>query len=202
MKKLILFDLDGVLLDSEDNMRQAWKQVLIKTDIGISFEDYFSRIGCPFKDILLSLGIKSDFDEIEKVYMTASFDLLKDASFFTNVNETLHKIHALGVKMGVVTSKDYLRTKAVLKQINIPFVSIQSPCKIYRGKPAPDHLLVAMAEAGEDPSDTIYVGDMETDYIAAKRAGIDYVHAAWGYGKIIDSVPYLNTISDLPGYIL
>ena len=59
-----------------------------------------------------------------------------------------------------------------------------------------------MAEAGEDPFDTIYVGDMETDYIAAKRAGIDYVHAAWGYGKIIDSIPYLNSISDLPKYIL
>ena len=201
IKRLMLFDLDGVLLDSKDNMRKSWMHVLERTNLKITFEDYFSRIGRPFRDIMIDLGVLSDLEKIEKIYMTASFDFLEEAIFFPNVRDSLNQLHASGVKLGIVTSKDELRTKAVLQQIDTPFVTIQSPSGHYRGKPAPDYLMIAMAEAGEDPSDTLYVGDMRTDYEAARRAGIDYVHAAWGYGEPIELVDNISNISDLHRYI-
>ncbi len=200
-KRLILFDLDGVLLDSQENMRQAWGVVREKTGLEMPFEDYFALIGRPFKDIMARLGVTSDIKQIEKIYMTASFDFLSDASFFNGVRESLRELDDMGIKMGVVTSKDKPRTKAVLSQLDVKFVSIQSPNDILRGKPAPDHLLVAMAEAGEDPADTLFMGDMDTDWQAARRAGIDYVHAGWGYGDLPEPVPTLTSISDLPEFI-
>lgn len=200
-KRLVLFDLDGVLLHSHENMRQAWEVVLAKTDVDRPFEDYFAQIGRPFKDIMQLLGVRGDLERIEKVYMTASFEFLANATFFPGVKEALAEIRDLGVKMGVVTSKDAPRTKAVLAQLDISFASVQSPNGRFRGKPAPDHLLVAMAEAGEDPADTIFVGDMETDWHAACRAGIDYVHAGWGYGEPLASIPTLESISQLPRFI-
>lgn len=200
-KRLVLFDLDGVLLHSHENMRQAWEVVLAKTDVDRPFEDYFAQIGRPFKDIMHRLGVHSDVERIEKVYMTASFEFLANATFFPGVREALAEIRDLGVKMGVVTSKDAPRTKAVLAQLGISFASVQSPNERFRGKPAPDHLLVAMAEAGEDPADTLFVGDMETDWQAARRAGIDYVHAGWGYGEPLPSIPTLESISQLPPFI-
>jgi phosphoglycolate phosphatase len=200
-KRLVLFDLDGVLLHSHENMRQAWEVVLAKTDVDRPFEDYFAQIGRPFKDIMHRLGVSSDVERIEKVYMTASFEFLANATFFPGVRESLAEIRDLGVKMGVVTSKDAPRTKAVLAQLDISFASVQSPNGRFRGKPAPDHLLVAMAEAGEDPADTLFVGDMETDWQAACRAGIDYVHAGWGYGEPLPSIPTLESISQLPLFI-
>ncbi len=201
MKHLILFDLDGVLLDSHENMRQAWAVVLEKTDLNLPFEEYFSRIGRPFKDIMSCLGVTDNVERIEKIYMTASFDFLSQATFYPGVRESLEEIHRLGAKMGVVTSKDAPRTKAVLKQLDISFVTVQCPNQKFRGKPAPDHLLVAMAEAGEDPADCLFVGDMETDWQAACRAGINYVHATWGYGHPLVNVPALDSISDLPTFI-
>lgn len=201
MKRLVLFDLDGVLLDSEENMRQAWEVVLRETHVDRPFEAYFSMIGRPFKDIMARLGVHGDVDRIEKIYMTASFEFLSDATFFPGVREALADLDDLGLKLGVVTSKDAPRTRAVLSQLELEFISVQSPNKRFRGKPAPDHLLIAMAEAGEDPCDTVFVGDMETDWRAACRAGIDYVHAAWGYGEPIDGVPSLETISELPKFI-
>lgn len=201
MKRLVLFDLDGVLLHSHDNMRKAWQVVLEKTGVNRPFEDYFSLIGRPFRDIMAILGVTTDVERIEKIYMTASFDHLKQATFFPGVRETLAELDSMGVKLGVVTSKDAPRTKAVLSQLDIDFKSIQSPNDRFRGKPAPDYILVAMAEAGEDPDDSIYVGDMETDWMAARRAGIDYVHAAWGYGDPIPSVPTLASIQQLPEFI-
>ncbi len=202
IKRLILFDLDGVLLDSKDNMRKSWARVLERTNLKIPFEDYFSRIGRPFRDIMIDLGVSYDLEKIEKIYMTASFDFLEETMFFPNVRDTLNQLHHSGIKLGIVTSKDKLRTNAVLQQIDTPFVTIQSPSERYRGKPAPDYLMIAMAEAAEDPSDTLYIGDMSTDYEAAKRAGIDYVHASWGYGEPIKLVDSISNISDLLRYIL
>lgn len=201
MKRLVLFDLDGVLLHSQENMRQAWDVVLQKTDIQRPFEDYFGLIGRPFKDIMAHLGVTEDVARIEKIYMTASFDFLSQATFFPGVKEALAELRDLGLKMGVVTSKDAPRTKAVLAQLDVRFASVQSPNERFRGKPAPDHVLLAMAEAGEDPADTLFVGDMETDWQAARRAGIDYVHAGWGYGEPIESIPTLERISQLPNHI-
>lgn len=183
-------------------MRQAWDVILRKTAINRPFEDYFALIGRPFKDIMTHMGITTDLERIEKIYMTASFDFLAQATFFPGVREALAQIQDSGVKMGVVTSKDAPRTKAVLAQLDIRFATIQSPNDKFRGKPAPDHLLMAMAEAGEDPVDTLFVGDMETDWQAACRAGVDYAHAGWGYGYPIDSVYTLNSILELPNHIL
>jgi len=202
MKRLVLFDLDGVLLHSQENMRRAWDVVLRKTDVDLPFEAYFALIGRPFKDIMACLGVTSGIDHIEKIYMTASFDFLSQATFFPGVREALGELQKMGVKMGVVTSKDLPRTKAVLAQLDIRFASVQCPNNKLRGKPAPDHVLVAMAEAGEDPADTLFMGDMETDWQAAQRAGIDYVHANWGYGRPLDSTPALDSISELPRFIL
>ena len=202
MKRLVLFDLDGVLLHSRENMRQAWEVVLQKTAVKRPFEDYFALIGRPFKDIMAHLEVTHDVERIEKIYMTASFDFLSQATFFPGVRETLVQLRDRGVKMGVVTSKDTARTKAVLTQLDIRFATVQSPNDRLRGKPAPDHVLMAMAEAGEDPADTLLVGDMETDWQAARRAGVDYVHAGWGYGKPIESVHTLHSILELPDIIL
>jgi phosphoglycolate phosphatase len=80
----------------------------------------------------------------------------------------------------------------------ITFDCIKTPDGRMRGKPAPDHLLSAMAETGEDPVDTLYVGDMEADHKAAIRAGIDYAHAMWGYGRPPEDASWiLSEMSDL-----
>lgn len=201
MKRLIVFDLDGVLLDSHDNMRRSWEVVLEKTDVGRSFEDYFGLIGRPFQDIMRILEVEGDTNWIEKVYMTASFDFLTEAKFFDGVRETLASLEAFGVKLAVVTSKDQPRTKAVLTQLDVNFTSVQCPDGVLRGKPAPDHLLVAIAESGEDPGDALFVGDMETDWQTAVRAGVDYVHADWGYGNEISEVTSLDSIRGILRFV-
>jgi phosphoglycolate phosphatase-like HAD superfamily hydrolase len=41
---------------------------------------------------------------------------------------------------------------------------------------------LAVLDLGLDPEQATYVGDMEVDRVSARRAGVGYVHAAWGYG--------------------
>lgn len=183
-------------------MRQAWHVLKERTSIEHDFEDYFALIGRPFSDIMHEMGIEGDLDYFEKIYMRASFESIENAVFFDHVQETLKQLAEMGVKLGVVTSKDPPRTKAVLSQLPVSFSSIQSPTGMYRGKPAPDYLMIAMAESATDPSDTLYVGDMPTDMEAAKRAGIDYVHASWGYGRDLPGVAHIDSIKQLPKFII
>ena len=120
------------------------------------------------------------------------------ATIYPWVIESLKKIQDHCIKIGIVTSKDEERTNIILNQFPVKFSSTQTPNSNFRGKPAPDHLLVAIAELNVDPTDSLYVGDAEVDALAALRAGIDYCHANWGYGKTqLGHVTFLSDIQSL-----
>ena len=197
-KRAVLFDLDGVLLNSRPNMERAWQDVQDRVGVTVHFEDYFKNIGRPFRDILAILGLQDLADEIEPIYSQSSKDNFHLATFYPNVVESLQKIAGQNIKLGIVTSKDKERTNIVLSRLPVTFSSVQTPNQKFRGKPAPDHLLAAMAELNVDPKDSLYIGDANVDAVAATRAGIDYCHANWGYGETkLEHVTFLKDINSL-----
>jgi phosphoglycolate phosphatase len=181
-KRLVLFDLDGVLLDSRENMRRSWQKVREQFGTDVTFDRYFSEIGRPFPVIMERLSLSDRAPEIEATFRMASMDNLDVLRFYPNVAETLQMLQDAQLKLGIVTSKDLLRTNAILAMLPVTFACVHAPDGKMRGKPAPDHLLMAMALTGVDPAEALYVGDMAADYEAAQRAQIDYAHANWGYG--------------------
>ena len=72
MIKLVLFDLDGVLIDSKENMRCAWIAVKKKFNLKQSFENYFNSVGLPFFVILKKIGIKHQKTHIKEVRVKAA----------------------------------------------------------------------------------------------------------------------------------
>ncbi|WAP67645.1 HAD family hydrolase [Jiella pelagia] len=182
-KSLVLFDLDGVIVDSRSNMEAAWTAVMRDTGVTVPFSAYFAEIGRPFQDIMARLGLAHDGRRIEATFRRTSSLLLGETPLFDGVEPMLAAAAASGVKLGIVTSKDSARTQLVLDRLDVHFMIVMTPEERMRGKPAPDHLLYAMAMCNIDPAETIFVGDMESDAEAARRAGVDYAHAEWGYGE-------------------
>ena len=189
-KKLVLFDLDGVILDSKHNMMLSWNAVREKHNIDVKFKDYFENIGRPFGDILDILNIKENQNEIAQTYNKVSKQMIGKASFYEGTKSVLNQLADKRIKTGIVTSKDTLRCQFFLDLLGFEFDIVQTPNEKLQGKPAPDHLLYAMSELGVSASDTIYMGDMNVDFLAAKNAQVDYIHAMWGYGVCSDE----NTI--------
>ena len=183
MKKLYMFDLDGVLIDSKKNMNMSWDIVKLEHKVEPTFEDYFRHVGKPFKNILTEIGITDNHDAIKKTYDEASLMSIELVKIYPGVVETLQQLKDDGHKIAIVTSKDANRTKEMIKDLP-EFDCIVSPKSGLRGKPAPDQLLFAMAMCNVDPQDSYYIGDMQTDYWAAERAGVKFIHVNYGYGKV------------------
>ncbi|MBH20121.1 MAG: hypothetical protein CL851_06790 [Crocinitomicaceae bacterium] len=182
-KDLVIFDLDGVLIDSKLNMEHAWNKVQKKANVEVKFEEYFKHIGIPFEDILEKIGIETNSKNIKKIFMTSSLRAIKKISFFKDTISILQTIKDAGKKIAIVTSKDETRTKSMVA--NLPeFDFISCPNSFLRGKPCPDHLLYTLAKCNCDPDRAIYIGDMSVDKEAAERANVDFLFAAWGYGEI------------------
>ena len=201
-KKLVLFDLDGVLIDSKSNMRQTWEYVSKEFGLTVPFENYFSNIGRPFREILSIIGLTEYQFEIENRYNQLSSETIAQVKIFSGAQEYLQFLEQSNILIGIVTSKEKKRVQKVIEKFENQFSIIRTPDGICRGKPAPDHLLMAIALQNVDPSETLFVGDMDVDALAAKRAGVDYLHASWGYGSCGDFDCQLQVFSDINKYIL
>ncbi len=184
---LVLFDLDGVLVDTLPVMRSAWQAVRAEHGVDVAFGSYARHLGRPFSDIMASLDIRQP-EDVARTYDSVSVRDAHLARPFPGIEAALRDIVADGHRIGVVTSKPLERAVPLLGRFGCPFAVVRTPTR-ERGKPAPDTLLAALVETGTDPADALYVGDMAVDQEAARRARIHYVHAGWGYGEPTEPKP-------------
>ena len=196
MKKLIVFDLDGVLIDSLPNMKLSWDTVRLTHNIETPFESYQKHIGKPFPDIMNALGVPL---KVQSTYEEASEQNIDKVKLYEGAFDTLTVLKQ-NYKIAICTSKGEKRTNLILEQLP-DFDWVCSPTMGLRGTPAPDQLLHTMAFCNSEPSETIYIGDMQTDYECAKRAGVDFIHAKYGYGEVecevsLKSITNLNSLLD------
>lgn len=193
---LVLFDLDGVLIDSRTNMEAAWSHVCTTHGLDIPFERYFAEIGLPFAEIVRRIGaLDSGLDaaDLAATYSAGSvarFDLIRP---YDGIGMLLKSLRDDATCIGVVTSKDADRTSRAIDIIGTPFDTVCAPAPGLAGKPAPDQLLAAAASIGVAPVDAVYIGDMAVDLAAARNAGMGYVHAEWGYGATPDGTDFAAT---------
>ena len=181
-KKLAIFDLDGVLIDSLPNMRLALKQTSTNLKIKLKFKNYKKFIGLPFEDIMKNMGIKKNIPLIKKKYIFYSKKNLNKIRIKNKDFNSLKKL-SKDYKLAVFTSKDKKRTKLILSKYKL-FDIIVTSDDVKKGKPNPEGLKKILKFLNVDSKNATYVGDSYYDYKCAYNAKIKYIHAAWGYHKI------------------
>lgn len=198
-KKLIIFDLDGVLINSRLNMRLAWQYTAKINKLKNKFNEYFKHIGLPFFKILEEMGIEKNFEKIKKDYDKGSIRNIKKIRSFPNVPETISYLREHNKKLAIFTSKDEKRTKIFLKKINLKFDHIECGKKSIKGKPFPDQIKRILKKLKFSKKQSVYIGDMYHDYLSAKNAKIDFIFAKYGYGglRIIEIKRFINKFDDL-----
>ena len=201
--ELVTFDLDGVLINSLPAMEQAWQGTMQRVGLSIPFSEYAKLIGYPFASIIERLGVPEPVRaEVTHIYNELAIAAHDAIRLYPGVVDGLKTLAGAGFKLAIATSKNRERTRLILERLfgDIAFDCVMTPEDVLseRGKPSPDQLLQAALKVGVDPASAVYVGDMEVDQMAAKRAGFGFVHAGWGYGSISSTKhTWFATMTDL-----
>jgi HAD superfamily hydrolase (TIGR01509 family) len=181
-----LFDIDGTLLDSAEDICGAIQQVLSTTDCsGISFDYLKSYIGRHLIDTFGDIfpGCEPErMDNLIQQYRTNYHARAhKQTRVYPGVAEGLAN---LGGRKSTATTKGTPTTRLVLEQFGLlqHFDHVQGtdgfPCK-----PAPDVIFTALKALGATPEDCLFVGDSAADMEAGRRAGVKTCAVRYGYGK-------------------
>ena len=177
-----IFDDDGVILNSKENMRFSWNETSIKFGLNIKFSQYFKNIGLPFPAILKKINIKKNYKNIEKEYRKNSIKYFKKINLYKNIKIFLSHLDKKKIPYYIVTSKDRKRTKNFLYEDKIFPKSIHCPSIKFKGKPNPDLINHCIKINNIKKKNCCYIGDTEHDYIASKNAKVSFVYANYGYG--------------------
>jgi len=181
-KKLIIFDLDGVIVNSKETMSLAWNSVRKELKTKISFKQYFNYIGLPFNLILKKINFDKNPKKAALVYNKAAIKNQNKTKLYPGAKKIIKDLYKKKI-ICLVTSKSKIRTKKLLKKFNLKFNEVFCPEDIFPFKPHPKIILKLRKKHNLNLSDMIYVGDTIIDSEFAKRGHIEYLHASYGYGK-------------------
>jgi HAD superfamily hydrolase (TIGR01509 family) len=182
-----LFDIDGTLLDSAEDICGAVEQVLaLKPPArNVSFEYLKGFIGLHLIDLFTEVYPDYSAQQIDGLIQQYRTNYLARGHLQTRLYPGVAEgLAALGGRKATATTKGSPTTRAVLEQFGLIqyFDHVQGtdgfPCK-----PAPDVVLTALAALGAAAEDCLFVGDSPADMEAGRRAGVRTCAVRYGYGK-------------------
>lgn len=194
MKRLCIFDFDGTLIDSVDDVVISFNKALSMYNLStLTREDYIGYLGGNIDEIVsLVLGDKSTPENIEifkEVYLNFYESSKKEATVpFSGAHEVLENLQENNVLLAINSNRFTYSIELFLDRFfsDIDFISIEGHEMDFPSKPNPYGInkIIKMANVSRD--DVIYIGDSITDIETAKNAGIDCVIVRWGYGNAED----------------
>lgn len=183
MERLIIFDLDGVLLDSETLYKEVNFKLFNDLGVEITEEEYHSFIGISGDKMWRYIKEKGNLSqaipqlraiERERKFKGLSENVLKPNP---GLIELLNQLESLNISRVIASSGLMKNVKLILSKLEVEhyFSVIVSGEMPERGKPAPDIFLMAASKAKTDPKNCIVIEDSTNGIIAAKAAGMKCV---------------------------
>ena len=185
----VLWDLDGTLLDSLQDLALATNHALrqyqlpkrtqeeVRQFVGNGVRRLIERAvpeGTP------SATLEATFDCFKDYYKAHCRDNTRP---YAGIASTLQTLHQQGTRMAIVSNKlqagvDALHEEWFADTIDVAIGEREGVAR----KPAPDMLHLALRELGATPTDHIYyIGDSDVDILTAQRAGVPCISALWGF---------------------
>ena len=189
--KAVLFDMDGVLLDSEEYICRAGIMMFREKGHEVKPEDFLEFTGMGENRYLGGVAEKHEipFDvEKDKARTYEIYEEIVTGKLvaFEGVPEFIIKCHSRGIKLAVASSADPTKVEINLSEIGIPpstFGSVVSGLDINNKKPSPDIFLKAAENLGVDASDCLVIEDAISGVKAGKAAGAKVLALTTSFSK-------------------
>lgn len=188
--KLIVFDLDGTLINSLEDLADSANHVLELHGFPIHPVDaYRYFVGDGVRKLIERIlpaeertdtrieQCKAEFVDYYKIHMEDK------TVVYEGITELLKALKTRGLKIAVATNKVHVAVEPLMAKYfpNIRFDSMIGQREGIPVKPAPQIMYDILKETGCQPSDTLHIGDTATDMQLAQNAGVTPVGVLWGY---------------------
>jgi len=179
MLKAILFDMDGVLVDSEEFIFEATKMMFAEHGISVKKEDALPFVGTGENSYISGIGLHNGFRvdiERDKARTYQLYEQIASAKLnaLPGVSEFISNCAYKGLKMAVASSADKIKVMINLREIGLSadhFGAIVTGEDVKNKKPFPDIYLKAATLLGVKPEECLVVEDAVSGVKAAKAAG-------------------------------
>lgn len=190
--KLVIFDCDGTLIDSQHMIVAAMTDAFAAEGLNVPTRDRVVGVVGLSLDIAIAHLVPegSDLDRVERLadaYKQSFAERRRRAEhiepLYEGVRETLEMLAARdGVVLAIATGKSRRGVDVVLEREGLRdfFSSIQTADN-HPSKPHPSMIMTAMVETGASAADTVMIGDTTYDIEMALAAGTSSIGVSWGY---------------------
>ena len=189
MAKFVVFDMDGVLADTEPLHRESCRALLekLRLDVAAILPKAYARSKREFwGEVARENGLLYTADELTRWEFDLLIEIVKKSGLRPTAGlcETLQKLRGAGYTLAVASSSDRVYVQAILEMTGLKeyFSAVACGNDVAAAKPAPDVYLRALELCGAKAEQAIAVEDSDTGISAAKAAGLYCI----GYDAVSD----------------
>ena len=193
---VVLFDLDGTLIDSAPDLAATVNHMRLMRGLPeVAYPRLRAHVGSGARGMLLEAFDKkpadADYEALRQEFMNLYAERLLDTTrVFAAMEPVLHTLDAQRVRWGIVTNKNARMAQRIAQGLglDVRHAVLIGGDTTPHAKPHPAPLLEAARRMDVDPLQCVYVGDDERDVLAGRAAGMATLAAAWGYLGVGESI--------------
>lgn len=176
MIKALVFDFDGLILDTETPILQAWAEIHEEAGIPYRHDHASSIVGhvdVEF-DPWIAFPKEADRDALDREHKQRSRAMLAAQRILPGVRSTLAAAREKSLRIGLASNSHHAWVDNHLARLELASFFDVVKCRddVARGKPEPDVYLAVLRDLGASPVEAIAFEDSEPGSLAAKRAGL------------------------------
>ena len=201
-KELIIFDMDGTLVNSSLTIANAINHVRQNLGFEPMDREYILKLVNdhtinPAQTFYHAKAFDQDHERWFSEYYTKNHD--KELVLYDGIKELLDRLKEKGHALAVATNAYRGSTLESLTHLEVHghFDAIACYDDVPQGKPHPDMLHKILGDLGHSSENALFIGDGPRDELASKRAQIDYIMVDWGFTDHIDAVRNVDDLHSL-----
>lgn len=187
--KLVLFDLDGTLVDTAPDFVLSLNNILKRNGRNALEFDHIRSFVSEGSVKFTEIGFEvtrdhPDFNKYRNEFlMEYKNNLTNTSKLFAGISSLLNQLDEIGIPYGIVTNKPFDYAEPLINYFNElkNCRTLICPDHLKNSKPSPEGILLACKKIGVNPLDSVYIGDHPNDLIAGKNAGTKTIGCLYGY---------------------
>jgi phosphoglycolate phosphatase len=190
MTQLVIFDLDGTLLDTIEDLANSVNFALKKNGFPLHLVENYRRFVGNGVTKLIERALPDDkkntetIEQVKKDFILHYIPHSEECTHpYKGIPELLAVLHQKGIQLAVASNKVHEATARIVKHFfpDIPFSIVLGQREGAPVKPDPSIMLSILEQTAIPKEDVLYVGDSGVDVLTARNADLSFVAVLWGF---------------------